>query len=90
MVRALIRRIAASVAQGQKCHFKGVFSDSGIYHSTRLGDPDVTIVFRNHAAEWRMAMGGMLEFRESYLEGDVDINWCARPADIRVNLHRPC
>lgn len=73
MVRALIRRIVASVAQGQKYHLKVVFSDSSIYHSTRLGDPDVTIVFRNRAAEWRMAIGGMFEFLESYFEGNVDI-----------------
>jgi len=73
MVRALIRRIVDSVAAGQKYHLKVVFSDSSTYDSTRLGEPDVTIVFRNRAAEWRMAIGGMFEFLESYFDGDVDI-----------------
>lgn len=73
MVRKLIRRIVDSVAEGQKYHLKVVFSDGSTYHSTRLGDPDVTIVFRKRAAEWRMALGGMFEFLESYISGDVDI-----------------
>ena len=73
MVRTLIRRIVDSVAGGQKYHLKLVFSDNSTYHSTRLGEPDVTIVFRNRAAEWRMACGGMFEFVESYFNGDVDI-----------------
>jgi len=73
MVRALIRHIVDSVAEGQKYHLKVVFSDDRTYHSTRLGDPDVTIIFRKRAAEWRMALGGMFEFLESYISGDVDI-----------------
>lgn len=73
MVRTLIRRIVDSVAEGQKYHLKVVFSDDSTYHSTRLGDPDVTIIFRKRAAEWRMALGGMFEFLESYISGDVDI-----------------
>lgn len=73
MVRKLIRRIVDSVAEGQKYHLKVVFSDGSTYHSTRLGDPDVTILFRRRAAEWRMALGGMFEFLESYISGDVDI-----------------
>jgi cyclopropane-fatty-acyl-phospholipid synthase len=73
MVRALIRRIVDSVAGGQKYHLKVVFSDGTAYHSTHLGDPDVTIVFRRRAAEWRMVLGGMFEFLDSYFEGDVDI-----------------
>ncbi len=73
MVRELIRRIVDSVAEGQKYHLKVVFSDNSTHHSTRLGDPDVTIVIRNRAAEWRMALGGMFEFLESYFNGDVDI-----------------
>ena len=71
--RALIRRIVHSVAVGQKYHLKVVFSDGTTYHSTRLGEPDVTIHFRNRSAEWRMVLGGMFEFLESYFEGDVDI-----------------
>ena len=73
MVRTLIRRIVDSVAEGQKYHLKVVFSDDSTYHSTRLGDPDVTIIFRKRSAEWRMAFGGMFEFLESYISGDVDI-----------------
>ena len=73
MVRALIRRIVDSVADGQKYHLKVVFSDNTTYDSTRLDDPDVTIIFRNRCAEWRMALGGMFEFVESYFDGDVDI-----------------
>lgn len=73
MVRTLIRRIVDSVAEGQKTHLKLVFSDNSTYHSTHLGDPDVTIIFRNRAAEWRMALGGMFEFLESYFNGDIDI-----------------
>jgi len=73
MVRTLIRRIVDSVAEGQKYHLKLVFSDNSTYHSTRLGDPDITIIFRKRAAEWRMALGGMFEFLESYFNGDIDI-----------------
>jgi cyclopropane-fatty-acyl-phospholipid synthase len=73
MVRGLIRRIVDSVAEGQKYHLKLVFSDNSTYHSTDHGDPNVTIIFRNRAAEWRMALGGMFEFLESYFKGDVDI-----------------
>jgi len=73
MVRALIRRIVDGVAAGQKYYLKVVFSDNSTYHSTRLGEPDVTIIFRNRAAEWRMVLGGMFEFLESYFNGDVDI-----------------
>jgi cyclopropane-fatty-acyl-phospholipid synthase len=73
MVRALIRRIVDSVADREKYHLRVVFSDDSRYDSTRLGDPDVTIVFRNRAAEWRMAFGGVFEFLESYFNGDVDI-----------------
>lgn len=73
MIRTLIRHIVDSVAEGQKYHLKVVFSDNSTYHSTRLGEPDVTIVFRNRGAEWRMAFGGMFEFLESYFNGEVDI-----------------
>lgn len=73
MAQTLIRRIVDSVAEGDKYHLKVVFSDNSAYHSTRAGDPDVTIVFRNRSAEWRMALGGMFEFLESYFDGDVDI-----------------
>lgn len=73
MVRTLIRHIVDGVAVGQKYHLRLVFSGNSTYHSTRLGDPDVTIVFRNRAAEWRMALGGVFEFLESYFSGDVDI-----------------
>jgi cyclopropane-fatty-acyl-phospholipid synthase len=73
MIRGLIRRIVASVADGGKYHLKVVFCDGSIFHSTRAGDPDVTIVFHRRRAEWRMALGGVFEFLESYFEGDVDI-----------------
>src|SRR5512147_1563031 len=73
MIRALIRHIVDGVAEGQKYHLKVVFSDNSTYHSTRAGDPDVTIIFRNRAAERRMVFGGMFEFLESYFDGDVDI-----------------
>jgi cyclopropane-fatty-acyl-phospholipid synthase len=73
LLRALIRHIVDSVAQGQKYHLKVVFSDDTTYDSTRQGDPDVTIVFRRRRAEWRMVLGGMFEFLESYFDGDVDI-----------------
>lgn len=73
MVRKLIRRIVDSVAEGQKYHLKIVFSDNSIYHSTRPGEPDVTIIIRKRSAEWRMALGGVFEFLESYFNGDVDI-----------------
>jgi cyclopropane-fatty-acyl-phospholipid synthase len=61
------------VASGQKYHLRVVFSDNTIHDSTRLGDPDVTIIFRHRRAEWRMVLGGMFEFLESYFDGDVDI-----------------
>ena len=73
MVRPLLRRIVDSVAEGSRCHLKLVFSDQSTYHSTRAGDPDVTIIFRRRSAEWRMALGGVWEFLESYFAGDVDI-----------------
>src|SRR5512141_480223 len=73
MLRKMIRRIVDSVADGQKYHLKVVFSDNSTYHSTRAGEPDVTIVFRERRAELRMVFGGMFEFLESYFEGDVDI-----------------
>ena len=73
VVRWLIRRIVDSVASGQKYHLRVVFSDNTLYDSTRLGDPDVTIIFRHRRAEWAMVLGGMFEFLESYFDGDVDI-----------------
>lgn len=73
MVRKLIRRIVDSVAEGQKYHLKIVFSDNSTYHSTQPGEPDVTIIIRKRSAEWRMALGGVFEFLESYFNGDVDI-----------------
>ena len=73
MLRTLIRRIVDSVAEGQPYHLQLVFSDNSTYHSSHQGDPDVTIIFRNRAAEWRMALGGMFEFIESYFDGDIDI-----------------
>lgn len=73
MIRKVIRRIVDSVAKGQKYHLKVVFSDRSEYHSTRLGEPDITIIFRNRCAERRMVFGGMFEFLEAYFDGDVDI-----------------
>jgi cyclopropane-fatty-acyl-phospholipid synthase len=73
LVRMLLRRIVESVAAGGKFHLKLVFSDHSTHDTTRLGDPDVTIIFRKRAAEWRMAFGGVFEFLESYFDGDVDI-----------------
>jgi cyclopropane-fatty-acyl-phospholipid synthase len=73
MARTIIRNIVDSVASGQKYHLKVVFSDNTTYDSTSAGEPDVTIIFRKRAAEWRMALGGMFEFLESYFDGDVDI-----------------
>ena len=73
LARPLIRRIVDGVAKGQKYHLKVVFSDNTTYDSTRLGDPDATIVFRNRRAEWRMVLGGVFEFLEAYFDGDVDI-----------------
>lgn len=73
VTRSLIRRIVNSVASGQKYHLRVVFSDNTIHDSTRLGDPDVTIIFRNRRAEWAMVLGGMFEFLESYFGGEVDI-----------------
>lgn len=73
VVRALIRSIVDGVAAGQKYHIKVVFSDRTTHDTTRLGDADVTIIFRNRRAEWRMVLGGMFEFLESYFDGDVDI-----------------
>lgn len=71
--RALVRHFVDGVARGGKYHLRVVFSDNTTHHSTRIGQPDVTIVFRNRQAEWRMALGGMFEFLESYYDGDVDI-----------------
>ena len=71
--RSLIQRTVDSVADGQKYHLKVVFSDNSSYHSTRLGDPDVTIIFRNRSAQWRPALGGLFEFLEAYFDGEVDI-----------------
>ena len=65
VVRSLIRRIVNGVASGQKYHLRVVFADNTIHDSTRLGDPDVTIIFRHRRAEWAMVLGGMFEFLES-------------------------
>lgn len=73
MARTIIRNIVDSVASGQKYHLKVVFSDNTTYNSTSAGEPDVTIIFLKRSAEWRMALGGMFEFLESYFEGDIDI-----------------
>jgi cyclopropane-fatty-acyl-phospholipid synthase len=73
VVRPLIRRIVDGVARGQKYHLRVVFADNTSHDSTRLGEPDVTIIFRNRRAEWAMVLGGMFEFLESYFDGDVDI-----------------
>lgn len=73
MVRALIRRIVDGVAAGAKYHVRLVFSDETTYDTTRLGEPDVTIIFRKRTAEWCMVFGGMFEFLEAYFRGDVDI-----------------
>jgi hypothetical protein len=53
MVRPLLRRIVDSVASGSKCHLRLVFSDNDTYDTMRVGEPNVTIIFRNRAAEWR-------------------------------------
>ena len=71
--RALVRYIVDSVAQGAKYHLKVVFADGSVHHTARRGTPDITIVFRRRSAEWRMALGGVFEFLESYFDGDVDI-----------------
>lgn len=73
MIRPLIRRIADSIADGEQCHLKLVFSDNSTYYTALPGDPDVTIIFRRRSAEWRTALGGVFEFLESYFNGDVDI-----------------
>jgi cyclopropane-fatty-acyl-phospholipid synthase len=73
MIRALIRRIVDSVAEGGKYHLKVVFSDGSTYHSTRLGEPDVAIVFRSRSGERRMALGGVFEFLEAHFDGGIDI-----------------
>jgi cyclopropane-fatty-acyl-phospholipid synthase len=73
LVRSLIRRIVDGVASGQKYHLRLVFADNTMHDTTRLGDPDVTIIFRHRRAEWAMVLGGMFEFLESYFDGDVDI-----------------
>jgi hypothetical protein len=46
VVRSLVRRIVDGVAVGQKYHLKVVFSDRTTHDTTRLGEPDVTIIFR--------------------------------------------
>jgi len=73
MVRPIIRRLVDGVARGQKYHIRVVFADNAIHDSTRLGDPDVTIIFRSRRAERAMVLGGMFDFLESYFDGDVDI-----------------
>ena len=50
-----------------------MFSDGSAYASARRGPPEATIVLRRRAAEWRMALGGMFEFLESYFNGDIDL-----------------
>ena len=73
MVRKLIRRIVDRVAAGAKYHLRVVFSDGTTYDTTRLGEADVTILFRKRTAEWCMVFGGMFEFLEAHFRGDVDI-----------------
>lgn len=73
MVRSIIRKTVDSVSRGQKYHLKVAFPDGTTYHSTSAGEPDVTIVFHKRSAEWRMAFGGVFEFLEAYIAGDVDI-----------------
>lgn len=71
--RTLVRRIVDGVAQGQKYQLKVVFADGSTHRTARLGEPDITIVFRRRRAEWRMVLGGVFEFLEAYFDGDVDI-----------------
>lgn len=73
MLHRLIRKIVDGVAEGQKYPLRVVFADGSEHHTTALGEPDVTIVFRRRAAEWRMILGGMFEFLEAYFNGDIDI-----------------
>jgi cyclopropane-fatty-acyl-phospholipid synthase len=73
VIRALIRRIVDSVADRGKHRLRVVFADGRTQHSTGCGTPDVTIVLRTRAAEWRMALGGVFEFLEAYFDGDIDI-----------------
>ncbi|WP_417068525.1 class I SAM-dependent methyltransferase [Niveibacterium terrae] len=73
MLHRLIRKIVDGVAEGQKYHLRVVFADGSEHHTTAIGEPDVTIVFRRRAAEWRMILGGMFEFLEAYFRGDIDI-----------------
>ena len=73
MIRALIRRIVDTVADRGKYHLAVVFADGSAHHTTHMGEPDVTIVFRTRRAEWRMALGGVFEFLESHFAGEVDI-----------------
>ena len=71
--RAIVRRIVDSVAAGQKYRLKVVFADGSVHHTSRPGDPDITIIFRTRSAEWRMVLGGVFEFLEAHFDGDVDI-----------------
>lgn len=73
MVRSIIRRIVNSVAEGQDCRLEAIFADGRTHVSPGIGSTVVSVVFRNRAAEWRMAFGGMFEFLESYFSGDVEI-----------------
>ncbi|HKJ84235.1 MAG TPA: class I SAM-dependent methyltransferase [Mariprofundaceae bacterium] len=73
MIQTLIRRIVDSIADNGKYYLKVIFTDNSTHHTTRLGEPDITIIFRNRSAERRMVFGGVFEFLEAYFNGGVDI-----------------
>jgi len=51
MIRALIRRIVDTAADRGKYHLAVIFADGSAHHTTHVGEPDVTIVFRTRRGE---------------------------------------
>jgi hypothetical protein len=72
-VRALVRPIVDGVARGQGTHLEVVFSDGSTHHTAPGETPDVTIVFRRRAAEWRMVFEAAREiincFHITFIKG---------------------
>jgi cyclopropane-fatty-acyl-phospholipid synthase len=69
-VQWVLRQIFQGVSRGQSAIMRVVFSDGRTY-SNGVGTPDVTVIFRTRAAEWRAMLLGYVGFFEAYFDGEV-------------------
>lgn len=71
-MRQILRHIFRTVARRQSIGLEVVFADGSIFRN-RDDPPDIKIVFKTRASEWRSALFGYVGFFEAYFEGEVDI-----------------